>query len=210
MIIRRRRNAVKKGGEKGEENFFIDYENVDVSGLDGLTKLTGQDCVWFFYSEKHSRMSFGLHRRITESPAQMKYTKIYEVAPNLLDRKLMEEAEQVTRMDTRADYFIISKDQGYKGFIQRQNQKGININLFPNIAESNQKKKDDLIKLIKARLINDKKKQYNLSEQEIKLIACMIMESENKSELNVNLQKLFYNQDVKYIFTRIKDITYNL
>ena len=42
--------------------FFVDYENVDTNGLDGLTRLSSQDEVYIYYSEAHSRMSFGLHR----------------------------------------------------------------------------------------------------------------------------------------------------
>lgn len=39
--------------------YFIDYENVNVDGLKGVGRLTDEDKVIFFYSEKASRLSFG-------------------------------------------------------------------------------------------------------------------------------------------------------
>lgn len=49
--------------------FYIDYENVMDSGLNGIAKLTDSDTVKIFYSENAQRMSFGTHRRIIESKA---------------------------------------------------------------------------------------------------------------------------------------------
>ena len=34
--------------------FFVDYENVDTNGLDGLSRLTSQDQVYIYYSEAHT------------------------------------------------------------------------------------------------------------------------------------------------------------
>ena len=81
---------------------------------------------------------------------------------------------------------------------------------YPTISETNKKKKDDLKKTIKARLVSDKKQSYKLDENDIERIASMIMNAEDKSELNRSLQQMFYNEDVKYIFSRLKDITYNM
>jgi len=189
--------------------FFVDYENVDTSGLDGLSRLTSQDEVYIYYSESHSRMTFGLHRRICESNSKFLYRKIQGTIKNALDNELMREAEQVIN-NKGADYYIISKDKGYKSFVKRKVIAGYSVDLFPTISETNKNKKDALEKIIKERLVDDKKKSYNLDANEISRIASMIMNSDDKSELNVNLQKMFYNDDVKYIFSRLKDITFNM
>ena len=51
--------------------FLVDYENVRVSGLDGLAKLTENDVVIIFYSVNADSLTFGLHRRINESKANL-------------------------------------------------------------------------------------------------------------------------------------------
>ena len=183
--------------------FFIDYENVDTAGLDGLSRLTSQDEIYIYYSEKHSRMTFGLHRRICESNAKFMYRKIKDKTKNALDNTLMDEAKDIIN-DPKSDYYIISKDKGYQNFIKKELIQGFKVNMYTDIKESNQVKKDEIKNKVKSRLENN----YDLTEDDIDRIAYMIMNSDNKSELNVNLQKMFHNKDVKYIFTRIRDITY--
>lgn len=189
--------------------FFVDYENVDTNGLDGLSRLTSQDQIYIYYSEAHSRMSFGLHRRICESKSEFIYRKIKDKSKNALDNELMREAENVI-CDKNADYYIISDDKGYSSFVKKKVVSGFKVDQYPTISETNKKKKDDLKKTIKARLVSDKKQSYKLDENDIERIASMIMNAEDKSELNRSLQQMFYNEDVKYIFSRLKDITYNM
>ncbi len=189
--------------------FFVDYENVDTNGLDGLSRLTSQDQIYIYYSEAHSRMSFGLHRRICESKSEFIYRKIKDKSKNALDNELMREAENVI-CDKNADYYIISEDKGYSSFVKKKVVSGFKVDQYPTISETNKNKKDDLKKTIKARLVSDKKQSYKLDENDIERIASMIMNAEDKSELNRSLQQMFYNKDVKYIFSRLKDITYNM
>ncbi len=189
--------------------FFVDYENVDTNGLDGLSRLTSQDKIYIYYSEAHSRMSFGLHRRICESKSEFVYRKIKDKAKNALDNELMREANSLIN-DKNADYYIISVDKGYRIFVKEKVLAGFKVDQFPTISETNKNKKDELKKTIRARLVSDKKQPYNLDENDIDRIASMIMNADDKSELNRSLQKMFYNEDVKYIFSRLKDITYNM
>ena len=181
--------------------FFIDYENVDTNGLDGLTRLTSQDQVYIYYSEAHSRMTFGLHRRICESKSEFFYRKIKDSSKNALDNELMREAEKEIE-DKNADYYIISKDKDYHKFVTQKVLAGYKVNMFPTISETNI--------IIKARLVSDNKYSFSLDESDIDRIASMIMNADDKSELNRSLQNMFYNKDVKYIFSRLKDITYNM
>ncbi len=189
--------------------FFVDYENVDTNGLDGLTRLTSQDCVYIYYSEAHSRMSFGLHRRICESNSELYYRKIKDNSKNALDNEMMREANDVIN-EKNTDYYIISKDKGYHAFVNKKVLAGYKVDQFPTISETNKDKKEALKRTIEERLVNDKKKAYNLTGSDVEKIASMIMNADDKQELNRSLQQMFYNEDVKYIFSRIKDITYNM
>ena len=119
--------------------FFVDYENVDTNGLDGLSRLTSQDQIYIYYSEAHSRMSFGLHRRICESKSEFIYRKIKDKSKNALDNELMREAESVIS-DKNADYYIISDDKGYRGFVKKKVVAGFKVDQYPTISETNKKK----------------------------------------------------------------------
>ena len=154
-------------------------------------------------------MSFGLHRRICESKSQFIYHKTKDTSKNALDNELMHEAES-TINDKNADYYVISKDKGYKNFIKKKVLEGYKIDQFPTISEANRDKKDALKKTIVGRLVKDENHPFDLDEAEIDRIASMIMNSDDKSELNRNLQQMFHNKDVKYIFSRIKDITHGM
>lgn len=185
--------------------FFIDYENVDTNGLNGLSSLTSQDEIYIYYSESHSRMSFGLHRRLCESRALIMYRKIRDKSKNALDEELMQEADTVIN-DTKADYYIISKDRGYDRFIKELRSYGYKVYRNENIKSTNDDKRVELQNKIRSRIGN----MYDLSEEQVEWIASAIMKADNKSELNRSLQKMFYNKDVKYVFERIKDITYSM
>ena len=51
--------------------YLIDYENVKIDGLNGISKLAEEDVVCIFYSENTDSMIFGLHRRLNETKAQL-------------------------------------------------------------------------------------------------------------------------------------------
>lgn len=194
--------------------FFIDYENVDTPGLDGLTKLKKGDIVYIFYSERHSRLTFGLHRRINEANQKgviFYYHKTNSNQKNALDQELIDELRNILPKDIKASYYIISKDKGYNKYINNWNKEGYNVNLFRNISEGNMDKKTELENKIRSRLVKDKRNMtFNLSDEEITKIANFIMSSEEKTELNKYLQTMFSSKDVKYIFTRLRDITYDM
>lgn len=40
--------------------YFVDYENVHVDGMKSVSKLTEEDSVCIFYSEKANTLTFGL------------------------------------------------------------------------------------------------------------------------------------------------------
>ena len=44
--------------------FYVDYENVKDSGLNGIAKLSSSDVVRIYYSEDANKITFGTHRRI--------------------------------------------------------------------------------------------------------------------------------------------------
>ena len=195
-----------------ERVFFVDYENVDTGGLDGLSRLTGNDTVYIYYSEQHSRMTFGLHRRIMESKSEFIYIKIKETGKNALDSILMDEADKIIS-DKRADYYIISKDKDYESFVEDKKKNGYRVFLLPNINECNKVKLAWLQKIVRKRLVEEDRpehRRYEMTDEEIEQVARWIMDSNSKQELNNHLQEMFKTKEIHYIFTRLQDLTYNL
>lgn len=190
-----------------KKRFFIDYENVKYHGLNGIVRLTSNDDVYIYYSENQNKMTFGLHRRICESNANFYYRKIYSNKKNALDNELIDELKEIVeneKIKNKAVYFIISDDKGYDKIIKEFKSKNIKIDRLHEIKDANQQKKDELMDKIRERLVKDS--QYNLDNNEIAEIADIFLLSKDKPEMNQKLQRMFYNDDVKYIFKRFKDV----
>ncbi len=48
--------------------YLIDYENVNMDGLNGIQDLSEADEVYIFYSDNANKLTFSLHQQIVESP----------------------------------------------------------------------------------------------------------------------------------------------
>ena len=128
-------------GENSMRYYFIDYENTDVAGFDGLSLLNENDVVYFYYSESHNRMTLGLHRRILLSKTQFLYRKIQKVEKDALDLELLKELDELIQQKSEAglkeQYCIISHDKGYEEKIKEFLKKGYKIEICSNIKENN-------------------------------------------------------------------------
>ncbi len=110
--------------------FLIDYENVGVPGLDGLTKLVEKDIIYIFYSENADRLTFGLHKRLSESKAQIIYMKITIGSKNALDFQLATYLGYLVSQKATETFYIVSKDKGFDclaKFWQKKNAKVENV-----------------------------------------------------------------------------------
>jgi len=121
--------------------YFIDYENTDVAGFDGLSLLNEKDVVYFYYSETHNRMTLGLHRRILLSKAQFLYRKIQGTEKDALDLELLKELGELIQQKSdsglKEQYCIISNDKGYGEKVKGLQKKGYKIEICSNIKENN-------------------------------------------------------------------------
>lgn len=123
--------------------FYIDYENVMDSGLNGIAKLTASDTVKIFYSEDAQRMSFGTHRRIIESKAVFTYQKIspdLKTVKNALDVLILQDLEATMKTDKSSDYYIVSKDNDFDGFIDEKLKKKYKIKRIFEVCQASTSK----------------------------------------------------------------------
>lgn len=199
--------------ENIERYFFIDYENVNRNGLNGILKLTEKDCVCIYYSENTQSLTFGLHRRIVASKAIFKYAKITISIKNAVDCKILFDIKDIYNQHKSAEYFIISNDADFDNPIQQYRNIGINIKKISQICEVNDaksmtvnKKTDDMSKReAKIRtLFGQKFKTSPYIENKEKIIF-FILNADDKQSLNNALTRIIPSDKIKSILSEYKD-----
>lgn len=179
--------------------FLVDYENVNVSGLDGVSKLTEKDVVIIFYSENADTLTFGMHRRINESKAEIKFQKVAVKEKNALDFQLCTYLGYLIRdtMSEENNYFIVSNDKGYAILVDYCKKFKIDLKIVPNLskAEKIENIPPDELEIELKKIFSDK----NDIAEAVKIIK----NSKTKVEVNNNLGKKFTSQQGK-IYQAIK------
>lgn len=125
--------------------FLIDFENVKSDGMTGITKLSAEDKVCIFYSEKADSLSFGMHKQLNETLAEVTYRKVEVGTRNALDFQLATclgflVANTLAEGRTNECFYVVSKDTGYVSLENywKKNQKaksaGIEVKRVTSIA----------------------------------------------------------------------------
>lgn len=180
--------------------YFIDYENVHVDGLKGVAKLTEEDSVCIFYSDKANTLTFGLHKRLLESNAKIEYIKVSIGTQNSLDFQLTSLLGYKIAKEENQEYVIVSKDKGFDSTVDFWQKKKIEISRVEDITTDVQNSKNALIQEIIS-LIGKENEQY--SENIHKAL------SERKSKEGVHnylMQELHDNKKVTELYKKIKPL----
>ena len=93
--------------------YLIDYENVGVGGLSGITQLSSCDRVILFYGNNTKTIPFERMVEISRSSARVEFIKTERVAKNYLDFQLTTYLGYLIGQGNSGPYLIISKDTGY-------------------------------------------------------------------------------------------------
>ena len=121
--------------------FLVDYENVNVGGLNGVSNLTENDTVIIFYSVNADTLTFEMHKKINDSNAIFKFQKILLKEKNALDFQLCAYLGFLIR-DTMTDenaannFFIVSNDKGYSILPDYWKKFGVNLNIIGNLSKN--------------------------------------------------------------------------
>ena len=186
--------------------FLIDYENVNVSGFNGLSSLTENDTIVLFYSENADTLTFGLHKRINEAKATIQFQKVSVKTKNALDFQLCSYLGFLIRdkMNNEAEknnYYIVSNDQGYSILPDYWKKRGIDV-----VVVSNLKKESVTINQPVKQSVSISQPDSNISEMEMKLKTVLttkediaeavriVNTSKTKVEVNNNLCKKFQSK----------------
>lgn len=115
-------------------SYFIDYENVRVNGFQGLESLTQEDKVYIFYTDNADSMTFGLHRRLQESPAQISYIKV-AAGRNALDFQLASYLGYRIAQAPEEAYTIVSRDNGFAPLVHFWGEKHMQVEMHASLAK---------------------------------------------------------------------------
>ena len=185
--------------------FLVDYENVNVAGLNGITSLTENDSVIIFYSENADTLTFGMHRRINESKAEIKFQKVEVKEKNALDFQLCTYLGYLIR-DTMTEenlnnYFVVSNDKSYLSLIDYWKRFKIDLQVVSDLSEKKvtlPEEKNFCDEL-------DKELWKILTHQsDIDEVKEIIKNSKTKVEVNNNLGKKFTSQQGGKIYRAVK------
>lgn len=121
--------------------FLVDYENVNVAGLNGVSNLTENDTVIIFYSVNADTLTFEMHKQINDSKAIFKFQKILLKEKNALDFQLCSYLgflirDTVTDENAANNFFIVSNDKGYSILPDYWKNFGVNLKIVSNLAKS--------------------------------------------------------------------------
>lgn len=180
--------------------YFIDYENVHVDGLKGVAKLSDEDLVCIFYSERANTLTFGLHRRLIESKAKIEYIKVSTGTPNSLDFQLTSILGYKIAKEEKQEYVIVSKDKGFDSTVEFWKKAKVEISRVENITTDVQNSKSELLKEITSLIGNDNEK-YSLN------IYKALRERKSKEGVhNYLMKELHDNKKVTELYKKIKPL----
>lgn len=213
--------------ENYKRYFFVDYENVNRDGMNGIVKLSDRDCVRIYYSDAAETLTFGLHRRIQASQAKFDYIKIKIPIKNAVDCQILFDIEDFIRENKDVEYYIVSKDNDFDKAIDGMKNRKIKIKKITDIAKRDE---NSIEKQVKSNITQTKLKQTDENEKrEVQVrsffgehfkekkyveqkeqIIHAIVESKTKQAVNNNLMKLYPNETVHIIYKRIQPLIKNL
>lgn len=183
--------------------YLVDYENVKTQGLNGVNKLPEEDVVCIFYSENADNLTFGLHRRLNESKANIIFQKVEVGHKNALDFQLSSYLGYIIHENENKpyDYYVVTKDKGYESLVNYWRKKKVNVSLVVDVAKQSEQTAQNALEKQVADLIKDK--------AEASAISKIIQQYKTKQGINNALMKKYPSKDNKKaseIYTAIKPL----
>ena len=128
--------------------FFVDFENVKISGLDGLLELNSTDEVFIFYSDNANGITFDVHKNLNETKAKINLQKVEVGSKNALDFQLSSYLgfiinENLNKGNENTSYFIVTKDSGFSCLTTYWKNKNIDISIVINLLCNQEDKAED-------------------------------------------------------------------
>ena len=116
--------------------YFIDYENVNISGIEGVKNLKPEDTVYIFYSEQIKNILFEKCIELVKSKAKIEFIKISKPGKNSLDFQLATYLGYILGKEKKQSIYIISKDTGFDCIIAFWKGRSVDIHRKESIKKN--------------------------------------------------------------------------
>ncbi|MGO5053534.1 PIN domain-containing protein [Lachnospiraceae bacterium LCP25S3_G4] len=178
--------------------YIVDYENVKRDGLNGINKLENGDRVCIFYSENADTLTFGLHKRINESKAQITFQKVEVGFKNALDFQLATFLGYLIASNKNEDYYIVSRDNGFNSICMYWNKRSMKVSLVADVSGRNMKQeREDILHKV-SEVITD--------EETAKTVVGYIQKYKTKQGINNALVKEYKSKKGGELYQAIKSL----
>lgn len=115
-------------------HFYVDYENVQSVGLDGLDELTDQDKVTILYSTHADSMKIDIVKQLQNTKARVSFVEADTGTTNALDFQLI--TLLFIELNAEDEFLIVSKDTGFDAAIKMaKRQEYSNVRRVRNISD---------------------------------------------------------------------------
>lgn len=178
--------------------YLIDFENVHSDGLKGIELLDKKEKCYIFYSEHAGVLTFNMHKRITESKADIFYVEAQVGMKNALDFQLVSYLGYMIREAPDENYCVISNDKAFELVGRFWQDKSVNV--FSAVSLEQAKKSGDYNKLHSEleKLIPDR--------EECEFVEKCINELSTKSGINNRIVKKYGTTRAGEIYKLIKPL----
>ena len=201
--------------------FLVDYENVNVGGLNGVSNLTENDTVIIFYSVNADTLTFEMHKKINDSKAIFQFQKILLKEKNALDFQLCSYLgflikDSMNAENVENNFFIVSNDKGYSILPDYWKNFGVNLKIVSNLSKSEPQITQP--KINQSKIIQPASPPTEIEtalnkilkdKNEVTEVAKIINSAKTKTEINNNLCKKFSSQRGGEIYRTIKPFLKN-
>lgn len=147
--------------KKKNRYFLVDYENVHMTGLEGIEELSKTDTVYIFYSMNADSLSFEVMKLLSTAKAHIEYIKVNTQGRNALDFQLSSYIGYLLGRHEGARCYIVSNDKGYANVQIFWFGQGERVKLVPSIRDRKtaSTKRSDVEKVVGALDLTDDEKQ---------------------------------------------------
>lgn len=178
--------------------YLIDFENVHSDGLKGIEQLGKKDTCYIFYSEHAGVLTFNMHKRITESKADIFYVEAQVGMKNALDFQLVSYLGYMIREALEENYCIISNDKAFELVGRFWQEKNVNVCCAVSLEQAEESGEH-------SRLHSELEKLITNSD-ELEFVEKCINELTTKSGINNRIVKKYGTTRAGEIYRLIKPL----
>lgn len=138
--------------------FFIDFENVHSSGLDGIENFGKDDVIYLMYTNTCKTIQLTVMDKLLHCGRDIKLNlvKVSVGTKNALDFQLSSYLGYLIAKTEKqkCSYYIVSNDTGYDFIVSFWNEQGVDVSRIPNFLSLN-KQENKLLKTISIQLAEE-------------------------------------------------------